>query len=138
MTTFISDFVVGVKAIKAARGMRKRGATGIEIVPIKAIPIVNIGYWSWTPEACLAFPKVPEGTREAVKAVFQSFDEDTQHTLTFTPDYFPERVRFWQRHLKPDLTPEQYSAAILTIIQWCREAVQYRLDIGPNPVSIWD
>lgn len=118
MTTFISDFVVGVKAIKAARGMRKRGATGIEIVPIKAIPVVNIGYWSWTPEACLAFPKVPEGTREAVKAVFQSFDEDTQHTLTFTPDYFPERVRFWQRHLKPALTPEQYSAAILTIIQW--------------------
>ena len=43
MTTFISDFVVGVKAIKAARGMRKRGATGIEIVPIKAIPVVNIG-----------------------------------------------------------------------------------------------
>ena len=61
MTTFISDFVVGVKAIKAARGMRKRGATGIEIVPIKAIPIVNIGYWSWTPEACLAFPQSAGG-----------------------------------------------------------------------------
>ena len=122
MTTFISDFVVGVKAIKAARGMRKRGATGIEIRSHKGNS--RCQYWILVVDAggLSCVPQSAGGTREAVKAVFQSFDEDTQHTLTFTPDYFPERVRFWQRHLKPALTPEQYSAAILTIIQWCREA----------------
>lgn len=61
MTTFISDFVVGVKAIKAARGMRKRGATGIEIVPIKAIPIVNIGYCRGRRRLVLRSPKCRRG-----------------------------------------------------------------------------
>lgn len=133
----VSDLIVGAKAVKMSHNARKQGES-IEIIPVKAVPVITSGYWAWTPEACLAFPKTPKGTREAVKAVFQSFDENTQHKLTLSIDSLTDRVRFWQQHLKPALTPEQYSTAILTIIKWYRETAQYRLGIGPQSVSVWD
>lgn len=128
----ISDLIVAAKAVKISCNARKQGAR-VEIIPGKPVPAVDFKYWSWTPEAHLPFPEAPKGTREAVKAVFSSLNEGTQHDLTFSPDYFPDRVRFWQQHLKPALTPKQYNAAILTIVDWGKRCVQYRIGMRPYP-----
>ena len=112
--TLISDFVVGVEAIKTARKLRKRGANKVAITTAKSIPIVDFGYWGWTPEWCLKYP----GTRDTVRAVFHSFSEDVQHKLTFSPTdgEFVERARLWQEALRPVLSPKQYSDTILVIL----------------------
>ena len=119
----MDDLRTAVKVTKAVKEARKRGATGVKIQPVKTVPFVDFGRWSWTAEALLPYPKHPSGTREAVKAVFNSFDDETQHRLTFGPGDHPgamvERAKFWQKALKPSLTREQYSAAILTILDWC-------------------
>ena len=39
--TILSDFIVGAKAFKEARKYRKQGATGIQVVPVKAIPVID-------------------------------------------------------------------------------------------------
>ena len=133
--TVAADLIVGVNAMKVAHNARKQGASGIKITPIKAIPVVNLGYWNWTPECTLSFPEVPAGTRAAVKAVFQTFDSDLQHQLTFGPDLgeWVERIQLWQQALKPVLTQQQYSTAILTILDWAKRCVQYRLGLRPHP-----
>ena len=99
---------------------------GIEIQVKKSIPVYNIGYWSWTPEACLAFTRE---TREAVCAVFQTLDRETQSAFTFAPRKGErvQRARFWKMHLKEELPPAQYSEAILKILGWliqCSKAVE--------------
>ena len=121
-----SDLAVGVTACREAHAARKRGATGIRIQPVKTIPCVHVGYWSWALESLLVYPA---GVKEAVNAVFHSFDENTQHMLAFGPEdgKWPDRIRFWQRALKPQLTPKQYSAAILTMLAWAIECTQRRL-----------
>ena len=129
----ISDFMVGIKAVKEAHNARKEGASGLRITPVKTIPVVCLGYWDWTPECLLPFPKTPKGTRAAVKAVFLSLDEETHHALTYGPDRYLDRVRFWQEHLKPEVSPQQYSAAILTILDWAKRCVQHRLGLRPHP-----
>ena len=133
--TVIGDFIVGVNAMKAAPTARKQGVSGLRITPIRVIPSVKLGYWSWTAESTLPFPRVPDGTREAVKDVFNSFDADLQQRLTFgpAPGEWVERVQLWQQALKPELTPQQYSAAVLTILDWAKRCVQYRLGIRPHP-----
>ena len=123
----LGDLVTAVKLTKEVRKARNQGAYGVKLLPVKTIPIVKPGYWGWIAEATLDYPKTPIGTREAVKSVFDTFDEETQHMLTFGPGDGPhawtDRARFWQRALKSCLTPQQYSAAILTILEW---AIAYR------------
>ena len=119
----LDDLITTVKVAKAVKEARKQGATGVKVQPVKTVSLVDIDYWSWIPEALLPYPNIPSGTREAVKAVFNAFDEETQHRMTFGPGCNPaellERAKFWQEALRPSLTREQYSAAILTILDWC-------------------
>ena len=119
----LDDLRTAVKVTKAVIEARKSGATGVKVQPVKTVSLIDFGYWSWTPEALLSYPKHPSGTREAVKAVFDNLDEETKHALTFAPEDFTGglvgRAKFWQEVLKPNLTREQYSAAILTILDWC-------------------
>lgn len=124
--SFLHDLAAAVKlTIEWRRAERKQYAANISAQPTKTVPIVNPGYWGWIMEATLDYPKTPAGTREAVKSVFNTFDEETQHMLTFGPGDGPhawaDRVRLWQRALKPCLTPQQYSAAILTMLEWAIE-----------------
>ena len=125
--TLISDFVVGVEAIKTARKLRKRGANTVAITTTKTIPVVSFGYWGWTPEWCLKYP----GTRDNVRAVFHSFSEDVQHKLTFSPDdgEFVERARLWQEALRPVLSPKQYSDTILVILDWLVQVRRFHLGL---------
>ena len=121
----LGDLVTVVKLTKEVRKVRNQGAYGVKLLPVKTIPIVKPGYWGWIAEAVLDYPKTPIGTREAVKSVFDTFDEETQHMLTFGPGDSPhswtDRMKLWQRELKPYLTPKQYSAAILTMLEWAIE-----------------
>ena len=134
--TILSDFIVGAKAFKEARKYRKQGATGIQVVPVKAIPVIDIGYWSWTPEACLPFTRE---IRKSVEALFQTFDKDLQSSLTFCAKdgEWTERVKMWQEALKPALTTKQYSAAILTIMDWAVRCKQYHLGLRENALIEW-
>lgn len=121
--SFLGDLAAAVKLTMEWRKAEKQRATGVKVEPVTCVPVVDFGRWSWTAEALLSYPQHPSGTREAVKAVFNSFDDGTQRKLTFGPGDHPgalvERAKFWQEALKPSLTKEQYSAAILTIIDWC-------------------
>ena len=118
----LSDFIMCLKA-------RKHGAT---MKPVRTVPVIDIGYWSWTPEACLTYP---DGVRDAVKAIFYSFNGQLQRSLTFAPDdgEWVERVRMWQTALKPVLTQEQYSATILKILDWAIRCKQRRLGLRSSP-----
>lgn len=126
----ISDIKTAVKLTRKIRETRKAGADGakIEIKPLYERPVLNIPYWSFTPEACILHGLYGDLGR-AVADVFNSFDEETQKGLTFIPKTtqgFTERARFWQQKLKPILTPEQYYEAIFKILDWCIRCVKGR------------
>lgn len=118
--SFLHDLAAAVKlTMEWRRAERKQYTANISARPTKTVRQINLGYWAWTMEATLSFPR---GTREAVKSVFNTFDQETQRALTFTPDGTPgswlARAKFWQRELRPYLTPEQYHVAMLTLLQW--------------------
>lgn len=109
----------------AGKAAHLASRAGIEIQVKKSIPVYNTGYWSWTPEACLDFTRE---AREAVRAVFQELDRETQRAFTSAPGKGErvQRARFWKRHLKETLPPAQYSEAILKMLGWlirCSKAV---------------
>lgn len=124
--TLASDIAAGVAAVKAARKLRKQGANKVTIAATKSIPVVDFGYWGWTPEWCLKYP----GTRDTVRAVFHTFSKDVQHGLTFTPKHgeFAARARLWQEALRPVLSPKQYSDTVLVILDWLVQVK--RFDLG--------
>ena len=123
----VSDLVVGVEAIKTARRIRKQGANKVTIATAKTVPVVNFGYWGWTPEWCLKYP----GTRDTVRAVFHSFSEDVQHKLTFSPNdgELVERAKLWQEALRPVLSAKQYSDTILVILDWLVQVKRFYLGL---------
>ena len=105
----VSDFVVGVEAIKTARKLRKQGANKVAITTTKTIPVVSFGYWGWTAEWCLKY----------------------QHKLTFSPNdgEFVERARLWREALRPALAPKQYSDTILVILDWLVQVKRFHLGL---------
>lgn len=123
----VSDLVVGVEAIKTARRIRKQGANKVTIATAKTVPVVNFGYWGWTPEWCLKYP----GTRDTVRAVFHNFSKDVQHKLTFSPNdgELVERAKLWQEALRPVLSAKQYSDTILVILDWLVQVKRFYLGL---------
>lgn len=122
----LQDIRAAAKTFSAVRAARKAGATSAEIKvrPTYTLPVVRLGYWGQTMEGCLFYG--PQW--QAIRDVFNTFDDDTQHALTFTPEdgKWPDRCRFWQQHLKPALPPEQFHAAMLKLIQWYIRCVRRR------------
>lgn len=126
---FLADSVAAAKALKAVQKARRHGAKDVRIIPVKMVPIVDFGNWSWTAEACLQYPT---GVRSAVKSAFCALDGDTQHKLTFGPgDHsgcLMARAKFWQDTLKDTLPPAQYHSAMVVILEWliqCRKHSLY-------------
>lgn len=122
--SFLHDLAAAVKlTMEWRRAERKQYAANISAQPTKTVQTINPAtHWEWTPEACLQYPKHPTGTRKAVYAAFCALDEETRRRLTFAPGDHPGalvgRAKFWQSVLKPSLTPAQYHAAMLTILDW--------------------
>lgn len=132
----ISDAIGPTKEIYTA----KKNGIDFEIKATKPYPLYRSSYWYSTMEGCLlSKDKVLD---QAVKAVFDSFDEETRHSLTFSPAKggWIDRARFWQKELKPVLPQKQYTSVMLLILDWyiqcteregwCRHENQYYIPAG--------
>lgn len=87
--------------------------------PVRAVPVYTLSMWGATMEGCL-FANQPREIERAVRAVFYSFGEETQHRLTFTPKEkgeWVQRARFWREKLRC-LPKRQYHQAMLCITEW--------------------
>ena len=120
------DIKVACGLVGQLRAERKRTGADTGAKLVHAIPLLDLGYWCWTPEACLFYAK----KWAPVKEVFGTLPEWKQHELTFAPEAeagaYLERVRFWQQQLQPELLPEVYHAAMIVLIQWARRNVERR------------
>lgn len=68
-------------------------------------------------------------TEKAVRNVFYSLPEETQHSLTFCPKKpgeWVERTRFWQQQLKPALPPKMYHDVMILFIGWYIHCLRMR------------
>jgi len=111
-----------IKAVRMVHSAHKRSKNG-EIISLelkKSMPVYEMSSWGATMEACLFHGdyrkfSAPMGT------VFKGLDKDIQRKLTFTPKTqgeWVERAKFWQRELKPVLSPHDYYAAMSRILKW--------------------
>ena len=126
----LQDVATAVKLTGEVRKARKAGADAIKVQPIWTVPMLRIGYWGFTGEACILYGK----EFRPVVDVFKTFPEEVQHRLTFSPKdgEWGDRVRFWQDALRPVLEPHLYYAAISRIIRWGIRCRRYRLGLeGP-------
>jgi len=88
--------------------------------------VLKTTYWAWTMEACLMNGGE---TEKAVRGAFYSLPEETQQSLTFTPEKsgeWAERARFWQQLLKPALPPKMYHEVMLTFVHWYAHCLRRR------------
>ena len=63
-----------------------------------------------------------------LQKIFYRLDEEIQHGLTFPPKKgeWPQRVRFWQEILRPDLEEKMYYAAMEKLFAWSIHCVKDR------------
>lgn len=119
---FLQDVKTAAAVFRQAREARKEGKV---IRPVYKVQVIRMGYFTFTMEACLIY----SSTFKAVCAVFERLPEDTQHALTFSPKEpggWAERVRFWQRHLRPALSPKMYHAVMMRFIRHYARCVRRR------------
>jgi len=117
IVNILRDIQTAVRLTGEVRKARKAGASGVQLRPVYSVPVLKFSYWGGTMEGCLFCGR----KWQAIRDVFDTFTEETQHALTFSPKdgEWVDRVRFWQRELRPALEPELYHEAILTLVQWC-------------------
>ncbi len=91
---------------------------------IHQIPVVHIGCWTFTMEACLLEGELGK----AVRSVFAAFPEAIQRALTFSPKSgeWTDRAKLWQTVLKLALSPKQYHAAMQEILAHYARVVRKR------------
>lgn len=122
--------------IRAAAGvfadLRRARANGknVRVQRVYRVPVRRLGYWGSTPEGCLFYGQKWQRIRD----VFDRLPEETQHALTFAPldGEWGERVRFWQRELRPVLDPKLYHEAILTLARWGIRCRRRALEVWPR------
>ena len=113
-------------AVRLTGDIRKEQKAGrtVEIRTVWLAPVLKPTYWGSTMESCLMHDREME---RAVLAVFRTFPESVQYSLTFSPKGprgWVERARFWQRELEPALQPKMYLAVMVEFIRWyarCRK-----------------
>ncbi len=79
------------------------------------MPVLKFSYWGSTSEGCLF-----HGAKwQPIRDVFDTFSESTQHALTFSKKDGEQanRIRFWQRELRPALESELYHEAIFILVR---------------------
>ena len=125
MTNILTDIKSAVKLTGEIRKARKEGAS-IEARKVWKVPVIKTDYWGWTMEACLL---CGSDAGKAAVAVFETFPEPVQHTLTFCPQKpgeWVERARFWQAQFKPALPPKMYHDAMIKFISWYAHCLRMR------------
>lgn len=118
--TFLQDYVDGLKTIREAR------KSGMTVKAGRELHCIQTSSWYATMEGCLLQGEL----NTAVKTVFDRFDEETKHALTFSPSHgeWAERAGFWKDALRPVLSPKQYSAAMEAILSHYISCVRQRLE----------
>lgn len=112
---FLQDIKLAVKLAGEVRRAREAGAS-VEVRTVQRTSERCLDYWPMTTEYGLL-----HGVHlEAVRAVFRTFDENTQHSLTFSPvtGGWTARAQFWRQQLKPALPPKTYHAVMMAFTGW--------------------
>jgi len=125
LLSIFQDIKTAVNLTGEIRKARKEGAS-IEARKVWRVPMLKTTYWAWTMEACLMNGGE---TEKAVCGAFYSLPEETQHSLTFTPEKsgeWAERARFWQQLLKPALPSKMYHEVMLTFVHWYAHCLRRR------------
>ena len=120
----LQDIKTAAKVFSEVRKAREAGANAVQIKPVYRVPVVNPGYWGFTPEACLFYGR----KWQPLRGVFNSFPEETQHALTFAPkdDEWTSRVEFWEKPLREALPPELYAEAMAILCEWVLRCMERR------------
>lgn len=122
----LQDIKTAVAVFSKVREAQKSGASAVQVKPVYTVPVVRFGYWGFTMEGCLFYGEKWKPVRDA----FDTLDEKTQHSLTFTPQEpgeWVERVQLWRDLLRPALPPGLYHEAMLKVIHWYVHCVRQRM-----------
>lgn len=117
------DAKTAVSVFRTVRELRKSGKN-VKVEPRFTLPVVKTSYWGSTMEGCMFIgPKW-----QPLLDVFDSFDDETKHSLTFTPEdgKWSARARFWREQLKSALPTELYYEAMSKIYRHYTECVHRR------------
>lgn len=79
--SFWNDIRTAVRLTGEIRKARENGST-VEVRRVWRVPALKPTYWGYTMEFCLMRDREME---KAILAVFNTFPEPIQHSLTFTP-----------------------------------------------------
>lgn len=88
------------------------------------VPVVNLGCWNFTMEACALCGEL----EKAVRPVFAAFPKVVRQALTFTPESggWAGRARFWDTVLRLALPPKQYHQALQRLLRSYKRAAGIR------------
>ena len=127
--SILQDIKTAVSVFSEVRKARKGGASGVQIKPVRTVPILDSApaYYN-TMEGCLTH-KLGRDTALAVMKAFKDLPYEEQRRLEFTPEKpgeWAERARFWQRQLKPILPPKMYHEVMALFINWYTRCLRRR------------
>lgn len=121
----LQDIKTAVNVFGEVRKARKNGASAVKVKPVYTVPVLHLSYWGSTMEGCLFYGQKWKPLRD----VFDSFDEETQHVLTFAPKEqreWVDRAKFWEEALRPALEPMLYHEAMIIIDHWYIHCMRMR------------
>ena len=123
MPSILADITTAVKLTFDMRKERKEGHS-VRVEKVYRVPVVNFGYWGFTPESCLFYGEKWQPVRD----VFHTFSEEIQHALTFVPkdDEWSSRVELWEEPLRKALPPDMYLEAMSILCDWVLRCMKRR------------
>lgn len=125
MENIFSDIANAAKLTAQVRRERKEGSPA-RLEKVYRVPVVDFGYWGFTPETCLFY----EEKWSPVRDVFHSFPKEVQHDLTFTPKdgEWASRVELWEKPLRKALSPDAYMEAMAILCDWVLRCTKHRAE----------
>lgn len=133
MNGLLKDAKTAVRLFGEMRRARKDGG---ELEIRRSIPCINLGPAFYdTIEGCL-LTHYGKDIHDIALNFFGRLPYEEQRWLSFVPKdgEFMERVRFWQKSLKPIMTSRQYGVAIRAIIHWYIHIKQMSMEDRGEPV----
>lgn len=121
----LQDIAAAAQLTNQVRKERKEGFPA-KLEKVYRLPVVKFGYWGFTPEACLFY-----GVKwKPVRDVFDSFPEEVQHALTFTPQTgeWLSRVELWEEPLRKVLPPDLHAEAMAILCEWVLRCMKRRAE----------
>lgn len=125
MQNILADITTAVKLTAQVRQDRNEG-NDVRLEAVRRLPVVNFGYWGFTPEGCLFYGEKWKPVRD----VFHSFPEETQYALTFAPKTgeWTSRVELWEKPLREALPPDLYAEAMAILCEWVLNCMKHRAE----------